>query len=274
MMPFKNVMRELYRCVLGATIIFLAVTDKSHAEFIVHEEGKRQLLESYWTDTVWNQVNPAIQETSDIDEDELPSNLDCTKLSSQYEQSQRALSGVAFYGTGSTYLEVRIQHIPDKGYIGYIIDSPDGHYQDMVILEDLKSLGIGTHYVLTACSDVEKAYPRSGMRMSSSPWTSNTSYHWAYWARQAAIHGLRNGYSFDNIQASIWYITDRRGSSTTLLQNIGYPADGPSKNTNIVESGRPAPRCGTGITGAIPLMMLSLIYIKRQGFGKLYGQRA
>lgn len=136
-------------------------------------------------------------------------------------------------GTGSYSLSIELRARPSVSCLGYVVDASTDSAQDMVILEDLRSLGSsGTYYVDAACSDLHKDFPAAGLRMGSTPWTSDSSDHWAYWVRKVAEAGVSRGYSFNSIQQSVWYITDRSGSydSLPLLSAAGYSRSGPSKN--------------------------------------------
>lgn len=112
------------------------------------------------------------------------------------------------------------------------MDCPDSDYQDMVILADLEELGEGTHTILAGCTDLHKAFPPSYEPMSSSPWTSSSRSSWAYWVKRVATAAWTDGYSFEEAQAAVWYITDRAGyyDGLGLLHSVGYEAGGPAKN--------------------------------------------
>lgn len=190
-----------------------------------------------------------------------------------------------FFGVGNFGLRVQLSSRARGSWRGYIIDAPDDRYQDMVILTDLSSLSTGMRDFAAACSDQSKRFPPNDYRMTRTPWSADSNSEWAYWVRQAAVRGNSSGYSFQQIQASIWYITDRSGDydELPLLRAIGYPSNGPSKNanssppppidplptggssTNIgsTTSGCGAGLCGTGFFSTAPLMLAGMAMMKR-----------
>lgn len=139
---------------------------------------------------------------------------------------------LAFYGTGGFGLMVDISSPVSRSYLGYVVNSRDNNYQDMVILAELDELGAGTYTIQAACTDLHKAFPPANEPMSSSPRTSDSSNNWAYWVRRASRKAWDQNYSFEELQAAIWYITDRSGeqSSSALLREVGYGSSGPTKN--------------------------------------------
>jgi len=193
-------------------------------------------------------------------------------LDPKQSATARVLYGesMTFTGTGGFGLTVSLSAVPRQSYIGYVVDAPSESYQDMVILADLSRLRPAVHEINAACADLTKSFPYAGMPMSSVPWTNDSSDSWAYWVRQAAVRGVAEGYSFDEIQATIWYITDRSGwyEDLPLLHAIGYNRNGPCKNVSLQGPVGPAAPCGAGLCGAgmlpfLPLMVASLLSIRR-----------
>jgi len=185
-------------------------------------------------------------------------------------RSARVIDGsMAFYGASDFALMVDIVSRPNDSYTGYVVDDPDDEYQDMIILADLSELDAGTHVILAACSDLHKPFPPSGHPMASRPRTSSSPADWAYWARQTALEGLANGYSFEEIQLATWYITDREGQRNSLLSSIGYDSSDPAKNVYLPFPADGPEGCGGGACGALgvvsPLLLLGgMTSIRRQ----------
>lgn len=190
--------------------------------------------------------------------------------------NERTISdqGFTFKGTGGFGLRVSIDKTPSRSYIGYVVTSGSSSCQDMLILEDLRDLGRGTKTIGAACTDLHKSFPYEDLSMGSTPWTSDSTAHWAYWARKAVLKGVELNYSFDEIQSSVWYITDREGSYSDhrLLRAIGYSSSSPSKHssstntTNYINNDSSdyysSGLCGTGYFLMIPFLMVGLAAMK------------
>jgi len=202
--------------------------------------------------------------------------------------SARRITGdtLQFEGTGYFALKVRISRPVSVSMIGYIVESLDDREQNMVIMEDLRQIGTGMRTIVAACADLRKSFPSSGAPMAATPWTDDSPNHWAYWVRQAAERGLGGGYSFDEIQSNIWYITDRAGTyaEMRLLQSLGYRENGPSKNVTPtlepppVRETEPQPTdpcgslCGDGFPFFFPVLFGAMITARiAQGRARLRG---
>jgi hypothetical protein len=139
-----------------------------------------------------------------------------------------------FYGTGNFFgLDTLIDIILEQGtnFEGYIVDNLYDPGQDLVIGQDTSSLSGCAHYISAYCCDSAKHVPADG-QVFGQPWTSDSTNHWAYWARQVVIYANNNGCSNGDILQAIWYISDRTGTFNSILQSIGYPQNGPCKNVN------------------------------------------
>jgi hypothetical protein len=137
-----------------------------------------------------------------------------------------------FYGTGSFFgagaLDV-IVLVEGENYEGYIVNNSDSSEQDMVVAEDTSTLPGCPYLIKGFCTDAHKGIPGT-QRVMGVPWTSTSSADWAYWVRQAVVYGDQHSQSDNDILEAIWYISDRSGFSNDIVQNIGYPANGPTKN--------------------------------------------
>lgn len=132
----------------------------------------------------------------------------------------------SFYGDGS--LDVEVIEEGDN-FLGYILNCTDPGEQDMVIATDTSSFPGCSYSIAGYCTDAHKGVPSVGVAYGP-PWTSDNPSHWAYWVRQAVIYGVQNSYGEGDILDAIWEVTDREGAYNEILQNIGYPEDGPTKN--------------------------------------------
>ena len=159
---------------------------------------------------------------------------DVSDVGDKDDDTSRPINGeiATFIGTGGFGLQVTLTGPITKSHIGYVVNSNSSSYQNMIILDDLTAIRNGMGTIRAACADITRSFPPSGRVMSSLPWTDDSSSSWAYWARRTAVHGVQNGYSQDEIQQNIWYITDRMGtySNMRLLAAVGYSRTGPSKN--------------------------------------------
>ena len=235
------------------------------------QEEKIRLLEAYW----------AAKQERELLESDLPLKTRQTCQSQEpwdpnvelskdlHLSAQVAEESFSFYGTGEFLLVVEVTERASRSYVGYVVDDLSENHQDMVILEDLSKLETGEHTVLAGCSDLHKSFPPSGVVMSSTPRTSQSADSWQYWVRRVAITGVNSGSSFWDMQAAIWYITDREGDYNSLLQSVGYSRNGPSKNVNDGTTPPGGPQtggpglCGVGAVAMLPIILLSLGLMKK-----------
>jgi len=180
-------------------------------------------------------------------------------------------SSFVIKGTGYFSLEIRLDFVPVESYLGYVVDCSSDEEQDMVILTDLSRLQTGTRTITAACSDLHKHFPADGRTMSMTPRTDDSPSSWEYWVRQVAITGVNEGRSRTEIQANVWYVTDRTGNyaDMRLLQSIGYGENHPSKNV-LISQPQPQPTlpqsgiCGIGIPAFASLAFAGLVGLRRQ----------
>ncbi|MCD4812974.1 amidase domain-containing protein [bacterium] len=138
------------------------------------------------------------------------------------------------YGTGNYYGDNSLDFIVmDSGYNyeGYIVNNTDPNEQDLVVGENTTPLNGCAHYISAYCTDAHKGIPSDGQTFGQ-PWTNSSPEHWSYWVRKAVILGNQYNAESMDILSAVWYITDRSGDYNSILQDIGYPEDGPDKNVS------------------------------------------
>jgi hypothetical protein len=131
-----------------------------------------------------------------------------------------------YYGAGALDVEI----IEEGGnFLGYILNCLNPEEQDMVIATDTSTQPGCSYSIAGYCTDAHKGVPSYGVAFGP-PWTSDSQSHWAYWVRQAVTYGVQNSYGEGDSLDAVWEITDPIGLDIEILNNIGYPENGPTKN--------------------------------------------
>ena len=157
-----------------------------------------------------------------------PQTFGTVQVRAMATSSSQQFSGTgSYYGNGALYMTVLEG---GANYEGYVLLNCNDDEQDMVVGQQTDQFPAGTSsYIRGYCTDAEADIPSIGA-VFGSPWTSESTSHWAYWERKVVIYGNENNYSDDDILGAIWYISDRSGIYNSILSNIGYPVNGPTKN--------------------------------------------
>lgn len=138
-----------------------------------------------------------------------------------------------FFGTGRFYGPTALQiTVTEAGhnFEGQVLVNCSGNEQDMVIGQRTDNIPVGTTTLIRGfCTDPHGSIPSSG-RVFGSPWTSESTSHWAYWEKKAVQYANQNNSSDQDVLAAIWYIAERSGAYNNILTSIQYPVNGPTKN--------------------------------------------